>query len=85
MWIDWVNGGFEIIGGLMTWLNVFVLYKHKRFAGVHIQTVIFFTVWGAWNLFYYPQLDQTVSFIGGVTVFTANLTWVTLAIYYSRR
>jgi len=85
MWPDYINGAFELIGSVMTWLNVRTLIRHKMFAGVHIQTAMFFTLWGAWNLFYYPHLGQIASFIGGVSIFVANFTWIILAIYYSRR
>lgn len=82
---DIVNALFEFIGGLFLWMNVITLYKDKTIKGVYYPTVIFFFLWGVWNLWYYPSLDQWWSFAGGVWLATANLMWILLFIYYKQR
>jgi hypothetical protein len=64
------------------WFNVKRLISDKQSKGVNISTVMFWALWGAWNLFYYPHLNQWFSFAGGVSVMCANTTWVGMAIYY---
>ena len=82
---DFINGLFETIGGFLCWLNVKKLYKEKALQGVHWQVQAFFTLWGIWNLFYYPSLNQWFSFVGGVFLAIGNGVWVLMAIYYSKR
>ena len=83
--MDFTNGCFEFVGAMFLAFNVFKLIKDKRIAGISIATVAFFCAWGVWNLFYYPSLGQWASFSAGVAVVVANVTWVCLALYYSRR
>jgi len=82
---DIINGSFEIVGGCFTWVNAWHLYQAKRTQGVYWPTWLFFTVWGAWNLIYYPMLGQWFSFIAGIWLVSGNAAWVVLAIYYNRK
>ena len=84
-WQDVVNGVFEGLAGFLLWNNVRILFHQKIVKGVSIFTTAMFALWGYWNLYYYPHLNQTASFIGGVLVVFANTVWVILAIRYSRR
>ena len=83
--MDLANGCFEFGGALFLLLNVIRLFKDKRVAGVSVATVAFFGIWGVWNLFYYPSLEQWASFVAGIAVVIANSAWVVLALYYKFR
>jgi hypothetical protein len=80
---DLINGTFELVGGILCWLNVQRLRKDRRVQGVDWRVSAFFTAWGLWNLFFYPSLHQWASFAGGILLVLANTTWVTLALRYS--
>lgn len=82
---DLINSLFESASGIFLWNNVRILLKHREVKGVSVLTVIVFSFWGYWNLFYYPHLSQTLSFFGGLLVVSANTTWIILAIYYKRK
>jgi hypothetical protein len=82
---DLINGLFELFGGLLLFINCWKIFKDKQISGIAITPTAFFTVWGYWNLYYYPSLNQTLSFIGGIVVVAANSIWVLLAIYYQRK
>jgi len=84
MLFDLINGAFETLAGLFVLNHCRVLVKDKAVAGVSILSVAFFTAWGVWNLWYYPALGQTASFIGGLVVVAANLVYVGLLVRYSR-
>jgi Ca2+/Na+ antiporter len=84
-WPDWVNGGFELFGGIAIWLSVVALYKAKRFEGVSLLHWSVFALWGFWNLFFYSHLNQIVSLIAGINVVVANVVWLALAVYYKRK
>lgn len=80
---DLINGLFEVFGGAFIFLSIRRLHREKIVRGVSLVHVMFFTLWGAWNLYYYPSLDQWFSFVGGVAVSIANVTWFGQIIYYS--
>jgi hypothetical protein len=85
MIIDWINGGFESVGAILSFLNLRRLLADKHIAGVQWQVTAFWAAWGLWNLVYYPALGQWLSFSGGVLLVASNLTWVALAIRYTRK
>ncbi len=79
---DIINGLFEGVGACVLMMNVRQLLHDKVICGVHIFPTIFYTLWGLWNLFYYPSLNQWFSFSGGVAIVIVNAAWVALAIHY---
>ena len=78
------NFFFEGVGSVMTWLNVRRLRRDKEVKGIDWRVMIFWTMWGLYNLFYYPHLNQWLSFVGGISIVTANAVWVLMVIYYRR-
>lgn len=82
---DIINGFFELVGTLCLASNIRLLYRQKQVRGVTWQVSIFFTLWGIWNLFYYPSLGQWFSFSGGVLIAAANIIWITMAFIYRKR
>ena len=81
---DILNGIFELGGSIMLWNNVRAIYKDKAVQGVRVSSTAFFMLWGYWNMFYYPHLDQWWSFLGGCSITLANSVWVGQMVYYSR-
>lgn len=81
---DLINGGFELAGAYLTWMNVFKLSKDKKVRGIYWMIWIFYSCWGLWNLYYYPSLDQWASFYAGVVMVAGNIVWVILAIKYRK-
>lgn len=82
---DIFNSLLEVLAGAFQFRNCWVLYEVKKVSGVDWRGVAFFAVWGFWNLFYYPHLNQWYSFVGQIFVFIANILWVTMALVYERR
>lgn len=81
---DFINGAFELWGGLFILLNCRKLYQDKEVKGIHWGSTIFFTSWGLWNLYYYPFLGQWASTFGGVVICAANLLWLLMRLYYAK-
>lgn len=81
---DLINGLFESLAGLMVLNHCRVLYADKSTRGVSIISSIFFTMWGFWNLYYYPTLNQYISFYGGLFVVAANAVYVGMMLFYRR-
>jgi len=85
MELDKVNALFEAAGGMFVAMNVLRLHRDKKVRGVSIVAVSFFTVWGAFNLAYYPALDQRWSALGASSVALMNMVWLGQMVYYIQK
>lgn len=81
---DFINGAFELVGGLMVFDHCRHLYRDKVLKGVSVLATSVFFAWGVWNLYYYPHLDQWMSFVGGLVIVSGNCLWLALMFYYAR-
>ena len=84
MTLDIINASFEFFGGFMILNHCRVVLKDKAVAGISIVSVIFFTLWGVWNLYYYSSLSQWWSFVGGIFITTANIIWIALLLKFRK-
>lgn len=82
---DFINGCFELFAGVFVLNHCRVLYQDKMVRGASVVSTVFFFVWGLWNLYYYPHLEQWWSFAGGILIVSANFLWVGMMFYYGRR
>lgn len=82
---DEVNSVFEMGSAMLLTLNVTRLLKDKKVTGASIVPTAWFSIWGAWNLYYYGAIQQPLSRSAGFLVFLVNTVWVILAVYYSRK
>lgn len=80
---DLINGLFETLAGLFVLNHCRVLLRDRAVAGVSIASTAFFTLWGIWNLWFYPQLGQFWSMVGGVFVVLANTVYVALLVRFA--
>jgi hypothetical protein len=81
---DIINGLFESAGGFFIALSVIKLYREKLVRGVSWVHAAFFSTWGYWNLFFYPNLGQWFSFFGGAFLVAMNTAWLFQMAYYLR-
>lgn len=82
---DLINGLFELVGSAFVTLSIIKTYRDKEVKGINWLTIVFFEVWGMYNLYFYPAHDLWLSFIGGCFIMTANIVWIAMLIYYSRK
>ena len=82
---DLINGIFEFIGAIFVCLSIYKLNKDKEVKGVHWLPIMFFTLWGGFNVWFYPHNDLYYSFIGGLFLMIINSIWVIQLIYYGRK
>jgi len=80
---DLINGLFEFSGAYFISLSIKKLYNDKCVRGVSWIHAGFFAAWGYWNLYYYPHLNQWLSFLGGCAIVIANSIWLGQLIYYT--
>jgi len=81
---DHINASFELSGSLLTWMNVWWVYKDKGYAGLYFPAIFLFTSWGFWNLWYYPHLGQWWSGVATIIMVSANTCWCGMMLYYGR-
>lgn len=82
---DLINASFEFIGAAFTAANAKRVIADKGYAGIYLPAIVFFMSWGVWNLFYYPSLGQVFSFIAGICLVCANLTWIASMLVYGKK
>ncbi len=82
---DIINGSFEAGAGLAAIAHCFKLYEDKQVRGVSLGSVVFYIVWGIWNVFYYPHLQQFWSCAGGIFVTLANLLYLIMLRHFRNR
>lgn len=82
---DIINASFELGGGLMVIPSILNIMKTKSADGIATSTITFFTLWGIWNVYYYPAMEQPLSATAAVLLTTANLTWWSLIIRYRKK
>lgn len=73
---DLITAAFELLASAFILNHARVLWKTRQAYGVSLVSTAFFSVWGLWNLWYYPHLDQTLAFYAGIMVMVANTFWV---------
>lgn len=79
---DLINAMFETAGGTMVWLNVLAIRRDQQVKGIEPWAIALMTLWGCWNLWYYPHLGQWASFWGGLVIVSANVAGLWLAWVY---
>ena len=82
---DIINGSFESLGSLFILFSILKLYKEKVVRGISYVHVGFFSLWGFWNIYYYPYLGQWVSFFGGILIVLTNTVYLGMLVYYAHK
>ena len=82
---DFINGLFELLGTPFVCLSIHKLHKDKQVRGLSWWQPLFFTLWGYWNLIYYPNINQSISFIGAIGLALVNTIWVLQLVYYTKK
>jgi len=79
---DIINGLYELLASIFLSLNIYATYKAKKSVGINILSIIFFSSWGMYNLFFYHINHLCYSFYGGIAMVTVNLTWIFFILKY---
>lgn len=81
---DLINASFEFLGAFAVIANIKAIRRDKQAKGFSILPVIFFVVWGFWNVFYYPSLGQYASAVGGLFIASCNSYYLYLVLKYRK-
>lgn len=79
---DLINAAFEFCAAIAVALHCRAILHDREVHGVSTAGIGFFVAWGFWNLYYYPHLEQPLSFVCGIAVTVVNLVYVGLLMYY---
>ena len=80
--VDYVNAFFEGVGALTILDNCRVALKDKKIYGISWKPIAFYTLWGFWNIYFYPSVNAMWSFYAGIAVVTSNIIWLIFIIKY---
>ena len=83
-WQDAINGTFELLGAPFMTLSVLKLRKEKIASGVSSWSIAFCVTWSFWDFYYYPHLDQWISFYGAIACGLINIFWLFQIAYYTK-
>lgn len=81
---DLANGLWEAAGSLVGLLASLQVLRDRRVEGTRWWLPLFFWSWCAWNLWYYPAIDQWWSFLGACLMFLSNGTYACLLWWFRR-
>lgn len=80
---DRFNALLEYVGVFFALYNSVILVRDGGLvAGVSVASTAFFTLWGVWNLYYYPHLGQRASGIAALGLVLSNGAWLCLVLLY---
>lgn len=81
---DLANGLFELGGCAVVARQCLLVWRARRVAGVSWEMPAFFWSWGVWNLWYYADLGQTLSWWAAVLVVITHSTYAALLWWFAR-
>ena len=82
---DQINACLELAGAIFLVPTLIEAYNKKRIVGVHYITPIFFSLWGLWNIFYYPSLNQYWSASAACIMLSVNIIWLVMVFRYKEK
>jgi hypothetical protein len=82
--LDFLNSFFEYTAGGMIWLNIWTIWKDKTIKGVSLFATVYFAALASFNLFYYWELNQKISFFAGVFVAIGDILYLYLFLKYRK-
>jgi hypothetical protein len=81
---DKINACFEAFAAVVSLLNINRIVKDKVVHGISPIPTVGFTLWGLFNLYYYPYLHQWFSTGASVGLVFVNGTWLYLVWKYRK-
>ena len=81
---DIINGLFEFGAIFSVMGHIVQLKKDKVVKGIYIPSIVFFNLWGFWNVYYYPSLGQTYSFLAGIVLVITNCFYLYYLMKYKK-
>lgn len=82
---DQINAGFELAGALLMFLNARQVWQDKGHAGIFIPTIAFLTSRVIWRVYYYAELNQWWSVLGGGSMVVAYVSWLSLILWFGKK
>lgn len=80
---DVINSWFEWAGSLFIAASIVQVLHDKQVYGISWLTILFFSVWGYWNLYYYRAVSHMRSLIAAGFLALTNSVYLGLLLYYS--
>lgn len=83
---DQINSGFIFVAGIFYVLNLLKLIKDKDIKGISKLSIVFFSIWNIWTLFFFLMVTEFWWTIGAYIIVTVlNVVYIILMIKYGRK
>tara|TARA_R100000329_G_scaffold77133_1_gene66308 strand:- start:32 stop:307 length:276 start_codon:yes stop_codon:yes gene_type:complete len=83
---DQINSGFIFVAGIFYVLNLLKLIKDKDVKGISKLSIVFFSIWNIWTLFFFLMVTEFWWTIGAYIIVTVlNVVYIILMIKYGRK
>jgi hypothetical protein len=82
--LDFLNSIFEYVAGGMIFLNIAAILRDKKVNGMSLFAVSYFSALGLFNMFYYWELHQMISFSAGTAVAIGDIIYLHLFLKYRK-
>jgi hypothetical protein len=82
---DLIQALFELGSAVFGLLNIRAIRKSKKLEGVHWAPTAFFTIWGAWNIYFYWYIAYPLAWGAGIAITVVNAVWLGHVYYYWRK
>tara|TARA_Y100000401_G_scaffold14002_1_gene9525 strand:+ start:140 stop:406 length:267 start_codon:yes stop_codon:yes gene_type:complete len=82
---DKINSAFIFVASIFYFLNLITLIKDKDVKGISKLSILFFSIWNIWTLFFFIQVSEFWWTIAAYVMVTLlNLVYIILMFKYSR-
>tara|TARA_Y100000356_G_C11247594_1_gene284937 strand:- start:768 stop:1034 length:267 start_codon:yes stop_codon:yes gene_type:complete len=82
---DKINSAFIFVASIFYFLNLITLIKDKDVKGISKLSILFFSIWNIWTLFFFIQVSEFWWTIAAYVMVTLlNLVYIFLMFKYSR-
>ena len=83
---DQIISGFIFVAGIFYVLNLLKLIKDKDIKGISKLSIVFFSIWNIWTLFFFLMVTEFWWTIGAYIIVTVlNVVYIILMIKYGRK
>lgn len=80
--MDQINSFFISVASIFYFLNLLKLYKDKDVKGISILSIIFFSTWNFWTLYFFWDTEYSLTKNAYIAVAASNILYLSLLFYY---
>ena len=80
--MDEINSFFISVASIFYFLNLLKLYKDKEVKGISILSIVFFSTWNFWTLYFFWDTEFSLTRNAYIAVAISNFLYLSLLFRY---